>query len=65
MRIYEGYAGRALPANGHHILQTPVTGDLRAAVDVILLGRYCERFADHAVENGRRVIFHATGATPN
>ncbi len=33
-----------------------------AAVDVTLLGRYYERFADHAVEMGRRVIFQATGA---
>ena len=32
-----------------------------AAVDVTLLGRYYERFADHAVEIGRRVIFTATG----
>jgi len=32
-----------------------------AAVDVTLLGRYYERFADHAVEIGRRVIFQATG----
>ena len=32
-----------------------------AAVDVTLLGRYYERFADHAVETGRRVIFQATG----
>jgi phosphate transport system protein len=32
-----------------------------AAVDVTLLGRYYERFADHAVEIGRRVIFSATG----
>jgi phosphate transport system protein len=31
------------------------------AVDVTLLGRYYERFADHAVEIGRRVIFSATG----
>ena len=34
-----------------------------AAVDVTLLGRYYERFADHAVEIGRRVIYQATGAT--
>ena len=34
-----------------------------AAVDVTLLGRYYERFADHAVELGRRVIFKATGET--
>ena len=32
-----------------------------AAVDVTLLGRYYERFTDHAVEIGRRVIFQATG----
>src|SRR5262249_7954372 len=32
-----------------------------AAVDLTLLSRYYERFADHAVEIGRRVIFQATG----
>ncbi|MFM9034575.1 MAG: phosphate signaling complex protein PhoU [Mycobacterium sp.] len=32
-----------------------------AAVDVTLLSRYYERFADHAVEIARRVIFQATG----
>jgi len=31
------------------------------AVDVTLLGRYYERFADHAVLLARRVIFQATG----
>lgn len=31
------------------------------AVDVTLLSRYYERFADHAVEIGRRIIFQATG----
>jgi phosphate transport system protein len=35
-----------------------------AAVDVVLLGRYYERFADHAVEIGRRVVFQATGGLP-
>ena len=35
-----------------------------AAVDITLLGRFYERFADHAVEVGRRVIFLATGANP-
>jgi phosphate transport system protein len=34
-----------------------------AAVDVTLLGRFYERFADHAVEVGRRVVFQATGET--
>jgi phosphate transport system protein len=32
-----------------------------AAVDLALLGRFYERFADHAVEIARRVIFQATG----
>lgn len=32
-----------------------------AAVDVTLLGRFYERFADHAVQIARRVIFQATG----
>lgn len=35
-----------------------------AAVDVALLGRYYERFADHAVEIGRRVVFLVTGVLP-
>jgi phosphate transport system protein len=34
------------------------------AVDVTLLGRFYERFADHAVEVGRRVIFQVTGKLP-
>jgi phosphate transport system protein len=32
-----------------------------AAVDVTLLSRFYERFADHAVQVARRVIFQATG----
>lgn len=32
-----------------------------AAVDITLLGRFYERFADHAVEVARRVIFQVTG----
>ncbi len=35
-----------------------------SAVDVALLSRFYERFADHAVEIGRRVIFMATGELP-
>ncbi|MGE2716394.1 phosphate signaling complex protein PhoU [Mycolicibacterium litorale] len=35
-----------------------------AAVDVTLLSRFYERFADHAVEVARRVIFQVTGAYP-
>jgi phosphate transport system protein len=37
--------------------------DVAATVDVTLLGRFYERFADHAVQIGRRVIFQATGQT--
>ena len=36
-----------------------------AAVDVTLLGRFYERFADHAVEVARRVIFQVTGQNPD
>jgi len=36
-----------------------------AAVDVTLLSRFYERFADHAVEVARRVIFMVTGEYPD
>jgi phosphate transport system protein len=36
-----------------------------AAVEVTLLGTFYERFADHAVEVARRVIFQATGKHPH
>jgi phosphate transport system protein len=36
-----------------------------AAVDVTLLGRFYERFADHAVQIGRRIVFEATGRAAN
>lgn len=35
-----------------------------AAIDVTLLGRYYERYADHAVSVARRTIFIATGVRP-
>jgi phosphate transport system protein len=35
-----------------------------AAVDVTLLSRFYERFADHAVEVARRIIFQVTGHFP-
>jgi len=35
-----------------------------AAVDVALLGHFYERFADHAVEVGRRVVFQVTRSAP-
>ena len=34
------------------------------AIDVTLIGRFYERFADHAVEIARRVIFQVTGSLP-
>jgi phosphate transport system protein len=36
-----------------------------AAVDVTLLSRFYERFADHAVEIANRVIFQVTGKFPD
>jgi phosphate transport system protein len=35
-----------------------------AATDVALLGRFYERFADHAVDIARKVIFQASGVAP-
>ncbi|MDJ0363008.1 phosphate signaling complex protein PhoU [Rhodococcus sp. H29-C3] len=37
------------------------TGGITSAIDVALLSRFYERFGDHAVEVGRRVIFLVTG----
>ncbi|WP_108871217.1 phosphate signaling complex protein PhoU [Tessaracoccus timonensis] len=37
---------------------------IAAAVDVALIGRYYERFADHAVAVGRRTIYLITGEVP-
>ncbi|OJZ71953.1 phosphate transport system regulatory protein PhoU [Mycobacterium paraffinicum] len=50
----------------HHQLLTALMDPgwrhgVAAAVDVTLLGRFYERFADHAVQIARRVIFQATG----
>ncbi|MCC2591971.1 phosphate signaling complex protein PhoU [Tessaracoccus sp. OS52] len=39
-------------------------GTTAQAVDVALLGRYYERFADHAVAVARRVIYLVTGHAP-
>jgi phosphate transport system protein len=35
-----------------------------AAIDMTLLGRYYERYADHAVAVARRMIFIVTGERP-
>ncbi len=34
---------------------------MEAAIDITLLGRYYERFADHAVSVARRVVYLVTG----
>ena len=34
---------------------------VEAAIDITLLGRYYERFADHAVSVARRVVYLVTG----
>ncbi len=38
--------------------------NIPVAVDAALLGRFYERFADHAVEVGRRVVFIVSGDLP-
>lgn len=46
------------------LLSGEVEISTEGAVDVALLGRYFERFADHAVAVGRRVIYIITGSVP-
>ncbi|MFE3055460.1 phosphate signaling complex protein PhoU [Nocardia sp. NPDC059236] len=53
----------------HRELFTTVRGPdwhdgVTSAVDLALLAHYYERFADHAVQVGRRTIFLATGENP-
>ena len=40
------------------------SGSVAQAIDVALVGRYFERFADHAVAVARRVIYITTGESP-
>jgi phosphate transport system protein len=37
---------------------------IEAAIDVTLISRFYERFADHAVSVARRVVHQATGMRP-
>jgi phosphate transport system protein len=46
------------------ILEGSWTGTVEEAVDVVLVGRYYERFADHAVLVARSVVYLVTGETP-
>jgi phosphate transport system protein len=50
----------------HRQLFTVILGDtwqggIEAAIDVTLVGRYYERFADHAVSVARRLVYLVTG----
>jgi phosphate transport system protein len=50
----------------HRQVFTTLLGDhwsygIEAAVDVTLVGRYYERFADHAVSVANRVVYLVTG----
>ncbi len=45
----------------HSILDDAWAAGVEAAIDVTLVGRYYERFADHAVSVARRVVYLVTG----
>jgi phosphate transport system protein len=46
------------------ILDDNWDGGVEAAIDITLVGRYYERFADHAVSVARRVVYLVTGERP-
>lgn len=46
------------------VLSTHWTHGIEAAIDVTLLGRYYERYADHAVSVARQTVFIVTGERP-
>lgn len=51
----------------HHQLLTAIldrqpTLDVTVGVQLVLLARFYERFADHAVNTGRRIVFRLTGS---
>ncbi|WP_330281525.1 phosphate signaling complex protein PhoU [Streptomyces sp. NBC_00588] len=45
----------------HHLLDEKWHHGVETAVDVTLVGRYYERFADHAVSVAKRVVYLVTG----
>ena len=45
-----------------HLLSGEWTHGMEPAIDITLIGRYYERYADHAVSVARQVIFLVTGA---
>ena len=65
--LYPGLAGHPGRVEQEGGRRRALRGDetFRAGpVDVTLLGRFYERFADHAVEISRRVVFQITGQLP-
>lgn len=46
------------------LLDDSWTGSTEQAIDIALLGRYFERFADHAVAVARRAVYLITGEAP-
>lgn len=46
------------------LLDDSWSGGTAAAIDVALIGRYYERFGDHTVAVGRRIIYLITGEVP-
>ncbi|MGI8760707.1 MAG: phosphate signaling complex protein PhoU [Jatrophihabitantaceae bacterium] len=46
------------------VLSSHWTRGTEAAIDMTLLGRYYERYADHAVAVARRIVFVVTGERP-
>jgi len=46
------------------MLEDDWEGGVECAVDIALVGRYYERFADHAVSVARRVVYLVTGERP-
>jgi len=57
-----------MDANHRELFRVLLSDDwpygIETAIDVTLLGRYYERFADHAVSVARRVVYIVTGAMP-
>lgn len=46
------------------LLEPDWTHGIESAIDITLIGRYYERYADHAVSVARRVVFLVTGEHP-
>jgi phosphate transport system protein len=55
-RLHRGLFRQLLSDDWPHGIET--------AIDITLLGRYYERFADHAVSVARRVVYLVTGERP-